>query len=127
MQAVSDGRHFIVHRGVRVLPPERYGPVRSRSLPRISCGNASKGEIDLIFTDHAPPLDQKFGSDKWDCPFGSPGVETTLTMLLNATAEHRLTLEGSFERTAKRPPTQYLSRKGTICPGSDADIVLARS
>jgi dihydroorotase-like cyclic amidohydrolase len=54
----------------------------------------TRGDIDLISTDHAPStLDQKFGSDIWDCPFGLPGVETTLTLLLNAVSKDRLTLE----------------------------------
>ena len=84
-------------------------------------------EIDLISTDHAPStMDQKFGSDIWDCPFGLPGVETTLTMLLNAAAEGRITFE-TIVRSYSETPARLLGlypRKGAIQPGSDADIVL---
>lgn len=87
----------------------------------------ARGEIDVISTDHAPStLDQKFGSDIWDCPFGLPGVETTLVMLLNAVAEEKLTLE-RLVRTYSETPARLLGlypRKGAIRVGSDADIVL---
>lgn len=87
----------------------------------------ARGEIDLISTDHAPStMDQKFGSNVWDCPFGLPGVETTLIMLLNAAAEGRITLE-SIVRAYSETPARLLGlypRKGAIRPGSDADIVL---
>ena len=87
----------------------------------------AKEEVDLISTDHAPStLDQKFGSDIWDCPFGLPGVETTLTMLLNATNEQKITLERVVQAYSETPARLLglYPRKGTIRLGSDADLVL---
>lgn len=106
----------------KFTPPAREAPAGDLMWERLA-----RGEIDLISTDHAPStMDQKFGSDIWDCPFGLPGVETTLTMLLNAAAEGRLTLEG-IVRAYSETPARLLGlypRKGAIRPGSNADIVL---
>jgi allantoinase len=106
----------------KFTPPAREVPAGDLMWERLA-----RGEIDLISTDHAPStLDQKFGSDIWECPFGLPGVETTLTMLLNAAAEGKITLEG-IVRAYSETPARLLGlypRKGVIRPGSDADIVL---
>lgn len=106
----------------KFTPPARDVPAGELMWERLA-----RGEIDLISTDHAPStLDQKFGSDIWDCPFGLPGVETTLIMLLNAVAEGKLTLE-RLVQTYSETPARLLGlypRKGAIRVGSDADVVL---
>jgi dihydroorotase (multifunctional complex type) len=106
----------------KFTPPARNAPAGELMWERLA-----RGEIDVISTDHAPStLDQKFGSDIWDCPFGLPGVETTLTMLLNAVNEDRLTLERLVD-VYSATPARLLGlypRKGAIRVGSDADVVL---
>jgi dihydroorotase (multifunctional complex type) len=106
----------------KFTPPARETPAGDLMWERLA-----KGEIDLISTDHAPStLDQKLGSNIWDCPFGLPGVETTLTMVLDAVAEGRLTLE-RLVKTYSETPARLLGlypRKGAIRVGSDADVVL---
>jgi dihydroorotase len=106
----------------KFTPPAREVPAGELMWERLA-----GGEIDVISTDHAPStLDQKFGSDIWDCPFGLPGVETTLIMLLNAVAEEKLTLE-RLVQTYSETPARLLGlypRKGAIRVGSDADVVL---
>jgi allantoinase len=112
----------------------KHGPTRKFTPParntlagELMWERLAKGEIDLISTDHAPStLDQKFEGNIWDCPFGLPGVETTLTMLLNAVAEERLTLE-KVVQVYSEAPARLLGlypRKGTIRIGADADVVL---
>jgi dihydroorotase-like cyclic amidohydrolase len=102
-------------------------PARDKPAGELMWERLARGEIDLISTDHAPStLDQKFGSNIWDCPFGLPGVETTLTMLLNAVAEEKLTLE-KVVQVYSEAPARLLGlypRKGAIRVGSDADVVL---
>lgn len=106
----------------KFTPPARDAPAGELMWERLA-----RGEIDVISTDHAPStLDQKFGSDIWDCPFGLPGVETTLTMLLNAVNENRITLERLVD-VYSATPARLLGlypRKGAIRVGSDADVVL---
>jgi dihydroorotase-like cyclic amidohydrolase len=87
----------------------------------------ARGEIDLISSDHAPStLEQKFASGVWECPFGLPGVDTTLTMLLNAVNEGWITLERLVEVYSSNPARLLglYPAKGAIRVGSDADIVL---
>ena len=86
-----------------------------------------RGEIDIMSSDHAPStLEQKFASGIWDCPFGVPGVETTLTMLLDAASRGWMTME-QIATVYSANPARLLGlypRKGAIQVGSDADIVL---
>jgi len=106
----------------KFTPPARDAPAGELMWERLA-----RGEIDVISTDHAPStLDQKFGSDIWDCPFGLPGVETTLTMLLNAVNENRITLERLVDVYSVTPARLLglYPRKGAIRVGSDADVVL---
>jgi dihydroorotase len=106
----------------KFTPPAREKPAGELMWERLA-----RGEIDVISTDHAPStLDQKFSSDIWDCPFGLPGVETTLTMMLNAVNGGRLTLERLVE-VYSATPARLLGlypRKGALRVGSDADVVL---
>jgi dihydroorotase (multifunctional complex type) len=106
----------------KFTPPARDAPAGELMWKRLA-----RGPIDLISTDHAPStLDQKFASDIWGCPFGLPGVETTLTMLLDAVAEGKLTLQ-RLVQTYSEAPARLLGlypRKGALRIGSDADVVL---
>jgi dihydroorotase-like cyclic amidohydrolase len=102
-------------------------PARDRAASEQMWERLAKGEVDLISTDHAPStLKQKFENDIWECPFGLPGVETTLTLLLTAVNDGKLTLE-QLVRVYSATPARLLGlypRKGAIQVGSDADIVL---
>ncbi|MBI2011608.1 amidohydrolase family protein [Candidatus Daviesbacteria bacterium] len=58
--------------------------------------------LDMVASDHAPhTVDEKLKSE--NPPFGVPGLETTLPLLLNAVAEKRLTLERVIELTSTNP------------------------
>ncbi|MGB3683893.1 MAG: dihydroorotase family protein [Rubrobacteraceae bacterium] len=106
----------------KFTPPARDVPAGDLMWERLA-----RGEIDVISTDHAPStMDQKFGSDIWDCPFGLPGVETTFTMLLNAAAEGRISLERIVQAYSETPARLLglYPHKGSLRVGSDADIVL---
>jgi dihydroorotase (multifunctional complex type) len=85
------------------------------------------GSIDLIAADHAPSTRvQKLTGSIWDCPFGLPGVETVMPIMLSACLDGRLTLE-DLVRLYSETPARLLGvypRKGAILPGSDADLVL---
>jgi len=84
-------------------------------------------EITHISTDHAPATrEQKRAGDIWTCPFGLPGVETTLTMLLHAARCGWITLEQVVEVLCERPARLYgyFPRKGILMVGADADVTL---
>lgn len=85
------------------------------------------GRIDYVATDHAPATrQQKKEGSIWDVHFGLPGVETTLTLMLNACAHGRLSVERLVQVLCEVPARLYglYPRKGALLPGSDADFVL---
>jgi dihydroorotase len=87
----------------------------------------AQGKITHISTDHAPATRaQKQKGDIWHAPFGLPGVETTLTLMVHAAHEGWVTLERVVEVLCEIPARLYgyFPRKGTLLPGGDADIVL---
>jgi dihydroorotase (multifunctional complex type) len=87
----------------------------------------ARGGITHVSTDHAPATrHHKTEGSIWDVHFGLPGVETTLTMLLNGAAEGRLGLERVVELVAEAPARLYglYPRKGSLEVGADADVVL---
>src|SRR2546425_1121347 len=81
----------------------RHGPFR-KFTPPARLGSAegaaemwrllTDGAISHLSTDHAPATrGQKQGGDIWQAPFGLPGVETTLTLLLHAVHHGWVALE----------------------------------
>jgi dihydroorotase (multifunctional complex type) len=113
------------HGGFRKFTP----PARARSQADADelWRRVARGPVTHISTDHAPSTPaQKTDGSIWDVHFGLPGVETTLSLLLNAAVEGRLSLERVVELTAEAPARLYglAPRKGHLEVGSDADIVL---
>jgi dihydroorotase-like cyclic amidohydrolase len=87
----------------------------------------AQGAIDVISSDHAPStLEQKRAGDIWTCPFGLPGVQTTLPLMLNAVNQGWLTLERLVHAYSEAPARLlgFYPRKGSLEPGADADVVL---
>jgi len=84
-----------------------------------------QGSIDILASDHAPhTLDEK--SQPFErAPFGLPGVETTLPLMLDAVYHHRLPLARLVEVFAERPAERFgLVRRGRITEGYEADLVI---
>jgi dihydroorotase (multifunctional complex type) len=113
-----------------------YGPFR-KFTPPARIRNAADadamwqrlaaGAITHVSSDHAPATrTQKQTGDIWACPFGLPGVETTLSLMLTAAAAGRVALERVVDVLCEQPARLYgfYPRKGTLVPGADADITL---
>ncbi|TMI84757.1 MAG: hypothetical protein E6H04_00700, partial [Bacillati bacterium ANGP1] len=114
----------------------RHGPFR-KFTPPARLGSAegagqmwrllTDGAISHLSTDHAPATRrQKEGGDIWQAPFGLPGVETTLTLLLHAAHHGWVSLERVVDALCERPARLYgfYPRKGSLLPGADADVTL---
>jgi dihydroorotase len=106
----------------KFTPPARPRPAGARLWAALR-----EGSIDLIAADHAPSTRaQKLSGSIWECPFGLPGIETVLPIMLQACREGRLEVE-DVVRLYSETPARLLGvypRKGAILPGSDADLVL---
>ncbi len=104
-------------------------PARARSDADLDemWRRVADGPITHISTDHAPSTRaQKLDRSIWDAPFGLPGVETTLPLLIDAAISGRLSLERVAELTSEAPARLYgqYPRKGSLDLGADADLVL---
>ncbi len=108
----------------KFTPPAR---ARSKRDLELMWEAVASGEIDLISSDHAPAtLEQKRAGSIWDVHFGLPGVDTTLSVLLDGAHAGRIGYERVTEVYSEVPARLYglWPRKGRLAIGSDADLVL---
>ena len=108
----------------KCTPPARSEEARAELWRRVAAR-----EIDLISADHAPTTieEKRAGeSDIWECPFGLPGVETTLSAMLTGVAEGLVGMPAVVALMCEGPARAYgiYPRKGALLPGSDGDVVL---
>lgn len=85
------------------------------------------GSFSYIASDHAPSTrDQKQRGSIWEVPFGLPGIDTTLPVMLDAAGRRQLSYPRLVELYAKMPALIYgfYPRKGALRQGGDADFVL---
>jgi len=85
------------------------------------------GTIDFVSSDHAPATAaQKRAGSIWDVHFGLPGVDTTLSVLLDGAAAGRISYERVVAAYAEGPAIAYglHPAKGSLSPGADADVLL---
>jgi len=115
---------------------ERLGPLRKFTPPARARNRRdldemwqelARGRVHHVATDHAPAtLAQKISGSIWDAPFGLPGLDTTLPILLDGAHAGRLTYTRVVEVYSERPARLYglFPRKGCLAAAADADLVL---
>lgn len=87
----------------------------------------ANGIIDIISTDHAPHLlSEKQRPSIWETAPGFPGVETSMRLMLTGVHTGRISLNDYVRMACEAPAKAFglFPRKGTLTPGSDADVVL---
>jgi len=89
------------------------------------------GDLQAISTDHCPFCfneGKQLGKDDFSkIPNGAPGIETRMVLTYDGgVAAGRISLNRWVELTSTSPAKIFglFPRKGTLAPGSDADIVL---
>lgn len=107
------------HTNARVNPPLR----RERDVLAVREG-LRDGTIDVIATDHAPHhMDEK--EREFDlAPSGISGFETSLGLSMRLVDDGVLTLGKLVEKMVLNPSTIAGLSKGTLTPGSDADVTI---
>ncbi|MDP6648429.1 MAG: amidohydrolase family protein [Candidatus Woesearchaeota archaeon] len=81
------------------------------------------GTVDLIATDHAPHLKEE--KEKANYPFGVPGVETMLPLLLDAYNNKKIDLSTIMKLCCENPAEIFrIKNKGILKEGYDADLVI---
>jgi dihydroorotase (multifunctional complex type) len=86
-----------------------------------------RGVLTHMSSDHAPStLAQKAAGDIWEVHFGLPGLDSTMSVLLDAAARGHLSHEDVTRVYSETPARTYglWPRKGRLAPGADADVVL---
>ena len=110
----EDGARFIMS------PPLRDRPAQERLWQGLLAG-----DLQAVATDHCPfsLADKHRHAEFTRVPGGAAGIETRLGLLFDA---RRLPLERFVAVTATEPARLFglYPRKGTIAPGSDADLVI---
>jgi len=105
-------------------------PLRARDRQDDLWRALAGGDIDLVATDHCPFSwhDKRRGAHDFSrIPNGAAGVETRVSLLYDAGVRTgRLSLARWVEVIATAPARLMglYPRKGTLAPGSDADIVV---
>ncbi|MFH2027874.1 MAG: amidohydrolase family protein [Nanoarchaeota archaeon] len=85
-------------------------------------GAIDENMVDTIATDHAPHTKEEKENEE---PFGVPGVETMLPLLLDAVNKGRISLEKVVELCSENPAKIFgIKNKGLIKEGYDADLVI---
>jgi dihydroorotase len=87
-------------------------------------GAVLDGTIDTIGTDHAPHTfeEKKQGENG---PYGVPGVETSLPLMLDAVNAGKITMQRLIELMCNKPAEIFnIKNKGFLKEGLDADITI---
>lgn len=106
----------------KILPP-----LRSRDDVEALWDHVERGVVDTIASDHLPRrVQDKLGS-VWTSATGGPGSPMLLPALITEGYRRRgIPLSRLAELTSRRPAQLYglYPRKGSLQPGSDADLVV---
>jgi dihydropyrimidinase len=122
--------HYLTHTTeFKDLTGKVTPPIRSKSDLQSVWSALRNGLVDTIGTDHvASRLEMKMGKgDIWSALSGFPGIATMLPVLLSkGVNENRIDLERVAEVTSYNTARIFgmYPKKGTIQPGSDADLTL---
>ncbi len=83
------------------------------------------GTVDCIATDHAPHTLNEKSLPYGKAPSGMPGVQTSLTLMLNQVSEGKISLKNVIKWMSENPANIYkVKNKGAIKIGYDADITI---
>jgi dihydropyrimidinase len=105
----------------------KIGPPLREEADRLTLWRSlADGTIDTIASDHAPK-EKRSDDDFSAAPYGSPQVETMLSLVFDeGVRSERITLPRLVQTMCENPARIFglYPKKGTIQPGSDADLVL---
>jgi dihydropyrimidinase len=106
-------------------------PLRPKATQDRLWHGLAGNDLQVISTDHCPfcMKEQKvLGKDDFSkIPNGAPGIETRMSLVFDGGVRSgRISLNRFVELTATSPAKLFglFPRKGTIAPGSDADLVI---
>ena len=100
-------------------------PIREKYHQKELWAGLRDGTIDCIATDHAPHTLEEKSLPYGQAPSGMPGVQTSLTLLLNQVSKEKINLENVVKWMCENPVKVYnIKSKGYIKKNFDADITI---
>jgi len=105
-------------------------PLRSRERQHELWTGLANNDLQLVATDHCPFCmnEKRLGEGDFSkIPNGAPGVETRMSLMYDGGVRTgRISLNRWVEITSTAPAKMFgmFPKKGTIAPGTDADIVV---
>lgn len=100
-------------------------PITTREDQEFLWESLNSGVIDTLGSDHAPHSIEEKTQPFVTAPFGLPGVEFSLPLMLDAVNKNRISLGRVIELFCENPAKRFgLRQKGKIEKGYDADLVL---
>ena len=100
-------------------------PIRSKRHQDELWKGLFDGTINCIATDHAPHTLEEKKLPYGQAPSGMPGVETSLTLILNEVSKGRISLNQVAKWMSENPAKLYnIKNKGFIKETYDADITI---
>jgi len=105
-------------------------PPRSKRDAEALWAGLAKGTVDNLVTDHCSySREEKSVGEKdlWSTPPGIPGLETLVPLMFSEGVDRgRISLQRFIQLTSEKPAKIYglYPRKGSLQPGSDADITV---
>jgi dihydropyrimidinase len=106
-------------------------PLRPRETQERLWRGLAFGDLQAISTDHCPfcmKEQKELGSGDFSkIPNGAPGIETRMSLVYDGGVKTgRISLNRFVELTSTAPAKIFglFPRKGTIAPGSDADLIV---
>ncbi|MBT8172277.1 dihydroorotase family protein [Candidatus Bathyarchaeota archaeon] len=115
-------KHYINSGNLSLTDP----PLRKHKDVSTLWNGLKQGFINIIASDHAPhSLEEKNLSSVWEAKPGVPGLETTLSLLLNKVNENKLSISELVRITAEEPSRIFkLKKRGFIEERNWADLVV---
>jgi dihydropyrimidinase len=106
-------------------------PLRAKGNEEALWRGLAMNDLQAVSTDHCPfcmKEQKELGSGDFSkIPNGAPGIETRLSLLYDGgVVKNRISVNRFVELTSTSPAKIFglFPKKGTIAPGSDADIVV---
>jgi len=114
----SDGHHFLCS------PPLRNAPNQVALWDGLRTG-----DVSYVGTDHclfSRAQKDRYRDSFWNCPHGLPGVETRSRLILQQAPSRGISLNRCVDALSTSAARWFglYPQKGTLMPGSDADLAV---